>query len=70
MMLGREVAKQILDMRPSTHVLYMSGYAETMLGSTGRLAKGMILLDKPFSERTLLAKVQEALATSAPRNGN
>jgi hypothetical protein len=43
----------------------MSGYAETMLGDSGTLRAGVLLLEKPFTEPALLAKVSEALGTRA-----
>jgi two-component system, cell cycle sensor histidine kinase and response regulator CckA len=60
-MLGKEVAERIVELRPGTRVLYMSGYAQPVLGTQGTLAEGVILLEKPFSEPTLLAKVRESL---------
>jgi len=60
-MLGKEVARRICESRPSTAVLYMSGYAEQVLASRGILAAGVTLLDKPFSESSLLSKVREVL---------
>jgi PAS domain S-box-containing protein len=63
-MLGREVAHRVQTMRPSIRVLYMSGYAQPSLGSTGSLEPGVILLEKPFSQADLLAKVHQTLHTT------
>jgi PAS domain S-box-containing protein len=60
-MLGKEAAEKIQQTRPDIRVLYMSGYAQPILSSQGRLAPDVILLDKPFTERELLAKVNAAL---------
>ena len=56
-MLGKEVAEQVLLIKPGTEVLYMSGYARPVLASQGRLEPGVALVEKPFSEADLLAKV-------------
>ena len=60
-MLGKEVAEKILAILPSVHVLYMSGYAQPVLASQGRLEPGVALVEKPFSEAALLAKAAQVL---------
>jgi hypothetical protein len=60
-MLGQEVARKLTALRPSMRVLYMSGYAQPVLASKGTLEAGVVLLEKPFSEPVLLAKVREVL---------
>jgi len=60
-MLGREAAEKIQQTRPDIRVLYMSGYAQPFLASQGRLDPGVTLLDKPFTERELLDKVDAVL---------
>jgi CheY-like chemotaxis protein len=57
-MLGREAAEKIQQTRPDIRVLYMSGYAQPVLASEGRLDPDVALLDKPFTERELLDKVR------------
>jgi signal transduction histidine kinase/ActR/RegA family two-component response regulator len=70
-MLGREVAERVRALRPGIGVLFMSGYAESVLASQGRLDAGVVLLEKPFGEPDLLAKVAQVLnghaATLRPR---
>jgi CheY-like chemotaxis protein len=66
-MLGREVAERVSAVRPHVRVLYMSGYARPILTSQGTLEPGVILVEKPFSEPQLLAKVREVL--DAPLEG-
>jgi two-component system cell cycle sensor histidine kinase/response regulator CckA len=61
-MLGKEVAHTIGTDRPDLRVLYMSGYAQPMLASQGRLDPNVTLLDKPFTETGLLTKVSAVLA--------
>jgi CheY-like chemotaxis protein len=60
-MLGKEAAEQIRHTRPHIRVLYMSGYAQPVLASQGRLEPNVTLLDKPFTERELLDKVHTVL---------
>jgi hypothetical protein len=66
-MLGKEAAEKIRQIRPDIRVLYMSGYAQPVLASQGRLDPDVTLLDKPFTERDLLDKVSSVL--SAGRAG-
>ena len=55
-MLGKEVAARIREFQPDFEVLYMSGYAQPVLASQGRLEPGVALVDKPFSEAALITK--------------
>ena len=58
-MVGKEVAEKVRTLRPGLPVLFMSGYAQPVLGST--LGEEITLLEKPFSEKLLLAKVRDVL---------
>jgi PAS domain S-box-containing protein len=60
-MSGKDFAQRLVAARPETLVLFMSGYAESVLGAKGNLEPGVILIDKPFSEPTLLAKIRAVL---------
>ena len=60
-MLGKEVAEKMRAVKPGIQVLYMSGYARPVLTSQGRLNPGMVLVEKPFSEASLLTKAGEVL---------
>jgi signal transduction histidine kinase/CheY-like chemotaxis protein len=60
-MLGKEVAEQIQRIVPEIKVLFMSGYAQPVLASQGRLEPNVTLLEKPFSEAELIAKVTQVL---------
>ena len=62
-MQGPDLAKQVAALHPEIRVLFMSGYAQPMLGDGGILEEGVILLEKPFTEPVLLAKVVLALQT-------
>jgi len=58
-MLGPEVADKIHDLIPELGVLYTSGYAQPVLGST--LTKEVALVEKPYSEEQLLTKVRDSI---------
>jgi CheY-like chemotaxis protein len=60
-MLGKEVAARIRQTRPEAVVLFMSGYAEGVLTSQGRLESGVSLVEKPFSAEALLTKAAAVL---------
>ncbi len=60
-MLGNEIAGQVRALRPGVPVLYMSGYALPVLATQGALDPYINLLEKPFSETTLLRRVRSAL---------
>jgi CheY-like chemotaxis protein len=51
---GKELAARLQAIRPGLPILYMSGYAQPVLGST--LGNDAVLLEKPFSEQLLLSK--------------
>ena len=60
-MQGKELAERIDKMQPGIKVLFMSGYAQPMLGASGTLEPGVVLLEKPFTEPLLLARVRQVM---------
>ncbi len=62
-MLGKEAAEQIRARYPGIKVLFMSGYTQGLLSAQGVLEPGVHLIEKPFSETSLLAKLREVLST-------
>jgi two-component system, cell cycle sensor histidine kinase and response regulator CckA len=58
---GRELALRVIRERPDTRVLFMSGYAAALIGSSGLLMPGVQLLEKPFTAQALLAKARQVL---------
>jgi signal transduction histidine kinase len=60
-MRGPELAERLRHLRPSLHVVYMSGYLEYDRGN-GEFSGDGFFLQKPFSRETLVKKVGEALA--------
>ncbi len=63
---GRALAEQLVRMRPGLKVLYMSGYTHSAVAEHGVLEPGTYLLQKPFTEETLLQKVREVLDAGTP----
>ena len=62
-MKGPDMVQQILEIRPRTRVLYMSGYTEDRIVHDGILEKGILFMPKPFTARALCEKVAEAMGT-------
>jgi PAS domain S-box-containing protein len=61
LMPGPQLAERVQRTLPSVRVLFMSGFAQPILDSGEHLKNGVQLVEKPFSGRTLLAKVDEVL---------
>jgi PAS domain S-box-containing protein len=60
-MLGKEAAERIRALYPGVKVLFMSGYAQGVLDTRGILETGLNLIEKPFTEASLLAKLREIM---------
>ncbi len=60
-MLGTDVADSVHRHRPGVPIVYMSGYAQPILASHGATAPEMNIIEKPFTQVTLLTRVHEAL---------
>lgn len=60
-MSGSILAEKIVQERPSTSVLFISGYTEDALAPGGLLKANMDFLAKPFHPADLTAKVREVL---------
>ncbi|MFI5305765.1 MAG: ATP-binding protein [Polyangiales bacterium] len=58
---GTAVAQAGSKLRPQLRVLYMSGYTEDAILRHGELPAGLLFLEKPFSSRTMLMRVRDAL---------
>jgi signal transduction histidine kinase len=58
---GRVLAAQLLARHPQLHVLYMSGYIDTVALPGGIIDGKMPFLRKPFTPETLLRKVRQTL---------
>ena len=60
-MSGPDVAGAVAAMRPSVHVLYISGYTDSPVGQHGAPEPGVAFLQKPFAADVLTRKVREVL---------
>lgn len=67
---GREFADRLLEMRPNTKVLFVSGYADDVVLLAGISTLGTPYLQKPFSLKQLGYKVQELLAVEVDNGSN
>ena len=68
-MLGRDVAREVVAISPSTRVMFMSGYARPVLASQGTLEPGVLLIEKPFTASALLEGVRAALDRAPTPDG-
>jgi signal transduction histidine kinase/ActR/RegA family two-component response regulator len=58
---GRELAEQVLRLKPGLPVLYMTGFTRNAVVHNGMLDPGVNFMAKPFTVDQLAAKVREAL---------
>ena len=65
-MLGKEVAEEIRRSRPDIKVLFMSGYAQPVLASQGKLGLDVNLIEKPFSAAAIIEKAGQVLNGHLP----
>jgi DNA-binding NarL/FixJ family response regulator len=59
---GRELAAKVGELAPGIPVVFMSGYSDEILGSSPEERTPLTFLAKPFSPRTLVKAVREAVA--------
>lgn len=60
-MSGRELAEQLMPLRPDMRVLYMSGYTDDAIVHHGVLEEGTAFIAKPFGIDSLALKLRETL---------
>ncbi|QQV79483.1 response regulator (plasmid) [Sphingomonas aliaeris] len=58
---GRDIAEHAQTVRPSTPVLFTSGYAREAITQNARLDEGVTLLSKPFSYLDLASAIRAAI---------
>ncbi len=68
-MSGKEAAEQIRALRPGVKVLFMSGYTQGLLDTQGVVEPGVNLIEKPFSEASLLIRLGQLIASRGPDLG-
>jgi PAS domain S-box-containing protein len=59
---GKEAAERIRALRPGIKVLFMSGYTQGLLDTQGVVEVGINLLEKPFTEASLLIRLGQLIA--------
>jgi DNA-binding NtrC family response regulator len=62
---GRELARRLTALRPTTKVLYTSGYAENALAVGGVLGADIEFMQKPYSLDALAARIRRVLERSS-----
>jgi two-component system cell cycle sensor histidine kinase/response regulator CckA len=62
-MTGRELAEEVVQLRPDMEVLLMSGYADE-ISKAGFLHPGLHFIEKPFTSNALALKIREVLDQS------
>lgn len=68
-MSGRQLAQELAKVRPSTRVLYVSGYTDNTISERGVLDANVAFLQKPFSHEALASKVRQVLDGAASNVG-
>jgi hypothetical protein len=58
---GKDLSVDVVALRPTTKVLFMSGYSYDVIVHQGVLESGVNLIEKPFSPDDLLRKVRRIL---------
>lgn len=58
---GKQLFEKVSSLCPDARVLYMSGDADNLIAGKGLPETGVYFLQKPFSGKTLAAKVREVL---------
>jgi len=59
---GRQLANEILRIKPGLKVLFTSGYTENAIIHHGRLDEGVLLLAKPYRKSDMAIMIRRALA--------
>ena len=58
---GPTLAREIFPLQPTMKVLFVSGYSDSDISDQGVLDPGLLVLQKPFTQESLAAKVREIL---------
>jgi two-component system, cell cycle sensor histidine kinase and response regulator CckA len=60
---GREVARQVGQLKPKARILFISGYTTDVIAHRGVLETDVEYLQKPFTPDSLARKIRKVLAT-------
>ena len=63
---GRELSDALTRTRPGMRVLFMSGYTDDVISTSGVLDRDVAYLQKPFSPNELARRVREVLSRKVP----
>jgi len=58
---GRDLADEAAAKRPGLNVLFMTGYSRNAIVHNGRLDQGVNMIQKPFTQAALAAKIRNML---------
>jgi PAS domain S-box-containing protein len=58
---GRDLAEEAAGKRPGLRVLFMTGYSRNAIVHNGRLDQGVNMIQKPFTQSALAAKIRRLL---------
>src|SRR5439155_13457741 len=58
---GPQLAEELQSLHPAMKVIYMSGYTDEAITQHGVLAKDIAFLEKPFTPKSLSAKISEVI---------
>jgi CheY-like chemotaxis protein len=58
---GRDLADEAAAKRPGLNVLFMTGYSRNAIVHNGRLDQGVCMIQKPFTQAALAAKIRNLL---------
>jgi CheY-like chemotaxis protein len=58
---GRDLADEATAKRPGLRVLFMTGYSRNAIVHNGRLDQGVNMIQKPFTQAALAAKIRNLL---------
>ena len=64
---GRQLATEIAARIDGVRVLYMTGYSRDAIVRHGRVEPGVELIQKPFTEAALAARIRDVLDTALER---
>ena len=63
---GPELVRNLRAVRPTIKVLYLTGYLADAFGPSGAPPDGDALLQKPFTQAALRARIAQVLAKAVP----
>jgi two-component system, cell cycle sensor histidine kinase and response regulator CckA len=58
---GRRLAEVLIAIKPEMKFIFMSGYTANIMVDQDFLDKGMCFIQKPFTKKELVEKIQESL---------